>query len=115
MPWSAEVPYNDLPPLPPAGLDLEPKAVLKATVEARSAGHRGFRALSWGAPGRNRTCDTRFRKPMLYPLSYGGVDPPLVWALVDESTTRKVTGPPEATRMAAGNTMINGRWELQGL
>ncbi len=24
------------------------------------------------APGRNRTCDTRFRKPMLYPLSYEG-------------------------------------------
>jgi hypothetical protein len=25
-----------------------------------------------GAPGRTRTCDTRFRKPLLYPLSYGG-------------------------------------------
>src|SRR5205823_2997880 len=24
------------------------------------------------APGRNRTCDTRFRKPLLYPLSYEG-------------------------------------------
>ena len=24
------------------------------------------------APGRIRTCDTRFRKPVLYPLSYGG-------------------------------------------
>ncbi len=24
------------------------------------------------APGRNRTYDTRFRKPLLYPLSYGG-------------------------------------------
>gem|GEM_PF-2396742 len=23
-------------------------------------------------PGRDRTCDPRFRKPMLYPLSYGG-------------------------------------------
>jgi hypothetical protein len=22
-------------------------------------------------PGRIRTCDTRFRKPLLYPLSYG--------------------------------------------
>ena len=29
-------------------------------------------SISLGAPGRNRTCDTRFRKPMLYPLSYGG-------------------------------------------
>jgi hypothetical protein len=25
-----------------------------------------------GAPGRNRTSDTRFRKPLLYPLSYEG-------------------------------------------
>lgn len=35
MRWSAEVPFNDLPPLPPVG--LEPKVVLKATVEARAA------------------------------------------------------------------------------
>ena len=28
-----------------------------------------------GAPGRNRTCDTRFRKPVLYPLSYEGIVP----------------------------------------
>ena len=25
-----------------------------------------------GAPGRIRTCGARFRKPLLYPLSYGG-------------------------------------------
>lgn len=25
-----------------------------------------------GAPGRIRTCDTRFRRAVLYPLSYGG-------------------------------------------
>ena len=24
-----------------------------------------------GGPDRNRTCDTWFRKPLLYPLSYG--------------------------------------------
>jgi hypothetical protein len=30
---------------------------------------------SYGAPGRNRTCDTRFRKPVLYPLSYEGRGP----------------------------------------
>ena len=29
---------------------------------------------SHSAPGRNRTCDLRFRKPLLYPLSYGGGD-----------------------------------------
>jgi Fic family protein len=37
VPWSPDVPFNDLPPLPPAGLDLEPKPVLKATIEARTA------------------------------------------------------------------------------
>ena len=25
----------------------------------------------YGAPGRDRTCGLRFRKPLLYPLSYG--------------------------------------------
>ncbi len=28
---------------------------------------------SIGAPGRIRTCGTRIRNPMLYPLSYGGL------------------------------------------
>jgi Fic family protein len=37
MLWSPEVPFNLLPPLPPEGLDLEPKLVLKATIEARTA------------------------------------------------------------------------------
>lgn len=37
MSWSPDVPFNDLPPLPPAGLDLEPKPVLKAAIEARTA------------------------------------------------------------------------------
>ena len=26
-----------------------------------------------GGPGRIRTCDARFRKPTLYPLSYGAM------------------------------------------
>ncbi|CUR58508.1 conserved hypothetical protein [metagenome] len=37
MSWDADAPYNDLPDLPPAGLDLEPRAVLKATIETRAA------------------------------------------------------------------------------
>lgn len=36
MTWSPELPYNDLPALPPKR-DLEPKSVLKAAVEARAA------------------------------------------------------------------------------
>ena len=31
-----------------------------------------FALFSGGAPGRIRTCDSRFRKPLLYPLSYEG-------------------------------------------
>lgn len=37
MGWSPAIPYNDLPSLPPTGVELEPKPVLKATVEARAA------------------------------------------------------------------------------
>lgn len=35
-PWQANVPYNDLPPIPP-GIELETKAVLKRCIDARSA------------------------------------------------------------------------------
>lgn len=37
MSWSPEVPFNDLPALPPGEVDLEPKVVLKAVIEARTA------------------------------------------------------------------------------
>lgn len=37
MSWSPQTPFNELPPLPPRGIDLEPKQVLKATVKARTA------------------------------------------------------------------------------
>ena len=33
----------------------------------------GSRPGAIGAPGTTRTCDTRFRKPLLYPLSYRGM------------------------------------------
>src|ERR1051325_1757 len=29
-------------------------------------------AITRGTPGRNRTCDQWLRRPLLYPLSYGG-------------------------------------------
>jgi Fic family protein len=35
--WDPLLPYDDLPDLPPAALDLEPRAVLKATIETRAA------------------------------------------------------------------------------
>src|SRR6476619_2973418 len=51
------------------------RAPLVPPGRGRARGPRGRRRLtcgSLGAPGRIRTCDTRFRKPMLYPLSYEG-------------------------------------------
>ena len=36
-----------------------------------------------GAPGRNRTCDTRIRNPVLYPLSYGGIYVMWVWSFLN--------------------------------
>lgn len=41
---------------------------LAVEVEAT---HRSVAARK-STPGRDRTCDTRFRKAVLYPLSYGG-------------------------------------------
>ena len=38
-----------------------------------------FKRLGDGGPDRNRTCDTWFRKPLLYPLSYGASK--LAWHL----------------------------------
>lgn len=32
------------------------------------------RLVRGSAPGRTRTCDPRIRSPLLYPLSYEGVD-----------------------------------------
>ena len=38
------------------------------------SGHPERTVFAGSALGRNRTCDTRFRKPVLYPLSYEGGD-----------------------------------------
>ena len=40
----------------------------------RTSPYLGETVANTGAPGRTRTCDLRFRKPLLYPLSYGGGD-----------------------------------------
>jgi hypothetical protein len=40
--------------------------------EAHGSGPGEVVADALRAPGRIRTCDSRFRKPLLYPLSYGG-------------------------------------------
>ena len=67
-----------------AGVHLLPHSSQSGREIVESGGHqrtsryaltRKFvlvRANFLGAPGRIRTCDARFRKPMLYPLSYEG-------------------------------------------
>jgi site-specific DNA recombinase len=51
----------------PLAIDNSPVTCPRSHVRRRSTGSHVV-----GAPGRIRTCDTRFRKPMLYPLSYEG-------------------------------------------
>ena len=42
-----------------------------------------------GAPGMNRTCDLRFRKPLLYPLSFRGKGVPLVSPILSKTTAAR--------------------------
>ena len=43
--------------------------------------------LNPGGPERNRTSDTRFRKPLLYPLSYGAVESFLILSRLARGST----------------------------
>ena len=45
----------------------------RAVVSLRTVASFCKRSELDSAPGRIRTCDTWFRKPVLYPLSYGGL------------------------------------------
>jgi hypothetical protein len=45
---------------------------LGGAVTVVRASDRSVAPTHPNAPGKIRTCDTRFRKPVLYPLSYGG-------------------------------------------
>ena len=55
-----------------------------------------------GAPGWNRTSDTRFRKPVLYPLSYEGMMP-----ICRSFSCRAVPG--KDTRVARDLLRVHGR------
>ena len=52
------------------GLDLHRPRIRTDVLIAQRGGDTDFTLC---APGRDRTCDLRFRKPSLYPLSYEGV------------------------------------------
>ncbi len=56
-------------------------------ASAMGSARRPRSGLPIGAPGRIRTCGPWYRKPVLYPLSYGGVRP-TVRAPVQVSTAR---------------------------
>ena len=52
---------------------LAERRLVQESLNARpGTGNRRWLGEILGAPSRIRTCDTRFRKPLLYPLSYGG-------------------------------------------
>src|SRR5579885_2611519 len=57
-----------------------------------------LRPLSFSTPGRIRTCDLRFRKPLLYPLSYRRVAPALrhLWTLGRVAARVRLTPQPTA-------------------
>ena len=46
----------------------------RPTREARHRTAGLFTSVGSGTPGATRTPDTRFRKPVLYPLSYRGTN-----------------------------------------
>ena len=60
----------------PENESVDPKQIVKyragLTPGQVARGGVLIESASGNAPGRIRTCDPRFRKPMLYPLSYGG-------------------------------------------
>jgi hypothetical protein len=75
------VAYTRLPKAIPAGQPASHYRIRQdiigdnGVITLRHAGklhHIRCLATSQGALGRIRTCDTRFRKPVLYPLSYEG-------------------------------------------
>ncbi len=92
------------PPKPPKGAnrrrpgDVDP---LKMCDGRRRPGWEISAApeVSGGAPGRTRTSDARFRKPTLYPLSYGGAawKVPEAWGLCSESDLPGASDPREST------------------
>ena len=62
-----------IPAAAPAPFSREPRrAQARCHAQPRRFQASAEIGQSHGAPGRIRTCDARFRKPMLYPLSYEG-------------------------------------------
>jgi hypothetical protein len=58
---------------PPANHPGQPRQKASPDLQTAGPGYTDVLRHHTCAPGRIRTCDTRFRKPLLYPLSYGGL------------------------------------------
>jgi hypothetical protein len=54
-----------------AGVDQAQAGTTGYKVKAPDGAFALYSLVFLGAPGRTRTSDARFRKPTLYPLSYG--------------------------------------------
>jgi site-specific DNA recombinase len=64
------LPADQLPDIAHAAERINQTMITTQETPAQAAGAPCVDAVR--APGRIRTCDTRFRKPLLYPLSYEG-------------------------------------------
>ena len=56
-----------------SGNGVTPARIARDACRLLSPVPRNLDSRVASAPGMSRTCDQRFRKPLLYPLSYGGV------------------------------------------
>ena len=86
---SIKLPADHLPEIAQAAESITDTMITTQETPAQTASAACVAAVS--APGRNRTCDTRFRKPLLYPLSYEGSE--VVFAQLSGRVTPAPTRP----------------------
>src|SRR6478609_6562413 len=67
-----------------------------------------------GAPDRNRTCDLWYRKPTLYPLSYGGVPIEVITAARPPLTGTDASAQRRAGRSGAQSSESKS-WKLSAV
>ena len=100
------------------GIGVAPRQACPSMRSAQAGGRRLTRAgvplalepivTISGAPGVIRTRDTRFRKPLLYPLSYGGDDPRLVAAGQSSAREMAPVGQSRTAVSSSGRRLSSG-------
>ena len=88
-------------------LDVAVTLVPDVDIRCRATGTNG-------ALGRIRTSDTRFRKPVLYPLSYEGVSMWNPWSALSPTVPREAHTSPDSRvgRTVTGNNRIGQALEF---